>query len=288
MRHTVGRRLRGYVQIIRPELPLAAGMCVVIGQLLALGAAPPPGLAALGFGCGFLLSASAMALNDLFDLGVDRINAPQRPIPSGMVSPCEAAWLGAALALAGLVLAYGLRPLALPVSAAVWLAGLLYNWRLKAAGLWGNLIVALSVAATFVLGGVGVGRPWDGLVWCFALLVFCFDLGEEIAGDAMDAEGDRARGSRSLAIVWGRAAALRVAAALFGLAALVSLAPLACGWLGLAYGIPIAITDALLVIFTAQLLRSRTPAQGRRAMRRLYISGSLGLLAFLLGALLSR
>lgn len=285
MGHARGRRLRGYIQIIRPELPLAAGMCVVIGQLLALGAAPPPQLAALGFGCGFLLSASAMALNDLFDLEVDRINAPQRPIPSGLVAPREAAWLGVGLALAGLAAAYALRPLALPLSAAVWLAGLLYNWRLKAAGLWGNLIVALSVAATFVLGGVGAGRPWAGLVWCFALLVLCFDLGEEIAGDAMDAEGDKARGSRSLAILWGRDAALRVAAALFGMAALASLAPLAWGGLGLAYGIPIGITDALIVVFTAQLLRSRTPAEGRRAMRRLYIGGSLGLLAFLLGAM---
>ena len=53
----------------------------------------------------------------------------------------------------------------------------------------------------------------------------------------------------------------------------------------LAYRIPILLTDLLIVFFVIRLLRSQTPTEGRRAMRGLYLSGSLGLLAFLVGSL---
>ncbi len=59
------------------------------------------------------------------------------------------------------------------------------------------------------------------------------------------------------------------------------------GALGLAYRIPILLTELLIGFFVIRLLRSQTPAEGRRAMRGLYLSGSLGLLAFLLGALVA-
>ena len=156
---TFRKKINGMIQILRPELPLAAGLCVVIGELLALGAPPPLGVSVPGFVCGFFLSGSALIFNDYFDIDVDRINAPERPLPSGLLTPGEVLTMGVLTALAGLAAAWALNPLALGVGVLVWLAGFLYNWKLKAAGLWGNLIVAASVAMTFVLGGIGQGRP---------------------------------------------------------------------------------------------------------------------------------
>jgi|APCry1669189070_1035195.scaffolds.fasta_scaffold01321_4 geranylgeranylglycerol-phosphate geranylgeranyltransferase len=276
----------GVLQIFRPELPTAAGVCVLLGEVLALGAVPPLPALGLGFACGFLLSGSALITNDYFDLEVDRINAPQRPLPAGILTPAEVMALGLLTAILGLAAAATFGPLALGLSLIIWLLGFLYNWRLKAAGLWGNLIVAASVGITFVLGGMAVGQPWSPTVWTFALIALVFDLAEEIAGDAMDAEGDRQRGSRSLALVYGRQTALRISGALFGLVVALTLLP--WGVLGLAYRIPILLTDLLIGFFVIRLLRSQTPAEGRRAMRGLYLSGSLGLLAFLIGSLVAR
>lgn len=277
------QKVRGVLQIFRLELPAAAGLCVLLGEVLALGAAPALSALGLGFACGFLLSGSALITNDYFDLEVDRINAPQRPLPAGILTPAEVMTLGLATGLLGLAAAAMFGPLALGVSLIIWLLGFLYNWRLKAAGLWGNLIVATSVGITFVLGGMAVGQPWNPTVWTFALIALVFDLAEEIAGDAMDAEGDRLRASRSLALVYGRRTALRLSGALFGLVVILTLLPWSA--LGLAYRIPIVLTDLLIIFFVIRLLRSQTPAEGRRAMRGLYLSGSLGLLAFLIGAL---
>ncbi|NTW97276.1 MAG: UbiA family prenyltransferase [Oscillochloris sp.] len=284
---TLTQKARGVLQIFRPELPAAAGVCVLLGEVLALGAAPPLPALGLGFACGFFLSGSALITNDYFDLEVDRVNAPQRPLPAGILTPREVMALGIVAAIIGLAAAAAFGPLALGLSLVVWLMGFAYNWKLKAAGLWGNLVVAASVGITFVLGGIAVGQPWSRTVWLFALIALVFDLAEEIAGDAMDAEGDQRRGSHSIAIVRGRQAALRVSGALFGLVVALTLLPLGWGGLGLAYFIPISLTDLLIVFFVARLLRSQTPAAGRRAMRGLYLSGSLGLLAFLVGSFLA-
>ncbi len=278
------RKARGMIQLFRPDLSLAAGMCVVLGEMLALGAFPSLRVVGLGFVCGFFLSSSALIANDYFDVEVDRINAPQRPLPSGLLSRGEVMALAILAALLGLAAAWAFNPLALGVSGLVWVMGFLYNWKLKAAGLWGNLIVSASVAMTFILGGIGVGQAWNKTVWIFGLIAFFFDLAEEIAGDAMDAEGDRQRASKSIAILSGKQAALRLSGVLFGVVILLSFAPLLWGGLGLRYLITISLTDVLIVFFGARLLRSRTPAEGRWAMRGLYLSASFGLLAFLLGS----
>ena len=94
-----------------------------------------------------------MIFNDYFDLEVDRINAPQRPLPAGILSRSEVIALGVLAALIGLSLAWILQPLVLALSLAAWLLGLLYNWKLKAAGLWGNLIVSTNVTLTLTWEG---------------------------------------------------------------------------------------------------------------------------------------
>jgi geranylgeranylglycerol-phosphate geranylgeranyltransferase len=131
-----------------------------------------------------------------------------------------------------------------------------------------------------------VGQVWSGPAWIFAAIVFVFDLAEEIAGDAMDIEGDRQRASRSIAIRLGKQPALYISALLFGLVVALTFVPVVVGWLGLTYLFIIAVMDALIIYFVMQLLKSQGPAEGRAWMRRLYISGSIGLLAFLIGLFL--
>ena len=123
---------------------------------------------------------------------------------------------------------------------------------------------------------------WNRTIWVFGLIAFFFDLAEEIAGDAMDAEGDRQRGSKSIAILWGKQAALRVSGILF--AAVIGLTILLIMWggKGLGYVLILPLMDLAILYFGIKLLTSKTSEQGRKSMRGLYLSASVGLLAFLI------
>jgi geranylgeranylglycerol-phosphate geranylgeranyltransferase len=271
------------VRLFRPELPLAAGICVTAGQILASGRLPSLQVGILGFICAFALSSSALILNDLFDYEVDLINAPNRPLPSGAVTRSEVIGLTAATTLVGLSAALVLGLSALLISIIFWLIGFLYNWRYKQTGLPGNLMVSASVGVTFILGAVTMQAPWSSIVWTFAIMAFCIDLGEEIAGDAMDMEGDKKRNSRSIALVKGKQFALRISVGLWGLVILLSFLPILLGLLGISYLVMILITDVLLVYFSFKLLKSQNPQSGRQAMRGAYLGATLGVIAFLIG-----
>ena len=141
-------KISAAIRILRPELALSAGVCVVAGQVLTLGRLPAWQLALAGFICGFALSASALVLNDLFDLEVDKVNQPDRPLPSGAITPAEVIGLDVLVSLAGLAAAASISMSALAIAVVFWLIGIAYNWRGKQTGLPGNLMVSASVAVT--------------------------------------------------------------------------------------------------------------------------------------------
>ncbi len=279
---SVTDKIKALFQLIRPELPISAGICVIVGQAIALGKIPTLSDMGVGFGLGLFLSSSAMIFNDLFDLEVDRINTPHKPIPSGRVTSKEAVVFGIVTGLIAMLMAILIDPLLLVLSFVLWILGFLYNWKLKANGLLGNLIVATNVGMTFIMGGMSVGGVRNPMVWIFGAIAFVFDLAEEIAGDAMDMEGDKERGSRSLAILHGKQTALRISGVLFVVMILLSLVPIFLGETSLAYILPIAIMDLAITFFGVRLMKSTTHTEGHKAMRGLYISATIGLVAFIL------
>jgi geranylgeranylglycerol-phosphate geranylgeranyltransferase len=282
----IRNKFTGFFQLLRLELPFAAGVSVLMGEIIALGGLPSTREALLGFICGFTLSASALILNDVFDLEVDRVNAPWRPLPSGVISPREAIGLSVPVTLGGLAAALAISLPTLVFALFIWVIGFLYNWKFKRSGLPGNLMVAISVASCFILGGMAVGDPVNGLVWLMALGAFLIDLAEEIAGDAMDMEGDKLLGSRSLALQFGRTAALRVSAGLFAMLLILTPLPLIFGWMGIQYLLAILVANAALVYFTLKLLKSQDSKEGVFAMRGIYLGFLLGMLVYILGQLL--
>ena len=203
------KKLKGFLTLIRFELPLAAGICVVLGQVFALGEFAPFNLILAASLSVFLISASILVSNDYFDLETDKINAPHRPIPLNLVSPAEALFLSIFLLLAGLVFSYLINFETLLFSIGLTLIGFLYNRIFKKHGLIGNLFVSFSVGMTFIFGGLSVGLPFNKIVLFFAVIAALVDLGEEIAADSMDVKGDLLIDSNSIAIKHGKETALK-------------------------------------------------------------------------------
>lgn len=274
-------RILGLFRLFRFELPFTAGVCVILGELLALGTLPSTTEIILGFLSIFFISATSLILNDYFDLEIDKINAPERPLPAGLVTEREVVLLSIVVAMLGFLTGYLISLEALLVVILVWAVGFLYNWRFKKAGLIGNLMVSFSVGMTFIFGGIAVNKPFETIVWFFAIIVMLIDLGEEIAADAMDIEGDRQAGSRSLALILGRENALKISGAAFLLVVVASSLPFLLGWLEWIYLFPILLIDLVILYSTSKLLDSKI-VNRRIYIRWIYLTGLVAFLIFII------
>ena len=270
-------KIRGLFRLVRFELPFTAGVCVILGEMLALGKLPDAREMILGFLSVFFISATALILNDFFDLETDKINAPERPLPAGLVTKRDVVLFSCVVTVLGFIASSMLGFNALLVVILVWAVGFLYNWRFKRTGLPGNLMVSFSVGMTFIFGGIAVAQPFEKTVWVFGIIVFLIDLGEEIAADAMDVAGDKQAGSRSLAVLLGHEKALKISAAIFLSVIVVSLLPFLIGWIEWFYIFPIILMDIVIAYSTTKLLDSRS-ANRRIYIRAIYLSGMVAIL----------
>lgn len=275
------KKIKGLFKLFRFELPFSAGVCVVMGQLFALGKLASFLVTLFAFGSVFFISASVLILNDYFDVETDRINAPYRPIPSNLVSPFEALLLSIIVSFVGIILSYFISPTALLCTIVLFIIGFLYNWKLKKTGLPGNIMVSISVGMTFIYGGVSVGLPFDKIVLLFSLIAALIDLGEEIAADAMDVLGDALINSNSIAIKYGRNTAIRISICIFFFVVLLTIFPIVMGWLPAIYLISFLIMDSVIVYSSIKLLKTKND-EGRKYIRWIYLGSTLGLLIFIL------
>lgn len=274
------KKVKGLFRLLRFELPVAAGICVVMGQLLALGKFAYVFLTIAAFLSVFSISSSILVLNDYFDVETDKINAPERPIPSGIVSPLEGLSLSLFLLFIGLILSFTINIYAFLCSVILLIIGFLYNQKFKKYGIFGNILVSFSVGMTFVYGGISVGLPFNKMVLFFALIVALIDLGEEIAADAMDIKGDLLIKSNSLAIKHGKKIAFKVSASIFLSVILLTSVPFILNWFSLIYLVPILIMDFSIAYPTIKLLKSKND-EGRKYIRWIYLGATLGLLVFI-------
>ncbi len=273
-------KLKGLFRLIRFELPFSAGICVVMGQILALGEFASLFVTLSGFISVFFISASILVLNDYFDVETDKINAPERPIPSNQVSKPEALLFSIVLLISGLVLSFSINLITFFCSILLLTVGFLYNRKFKKNGLFGNLLVSFSVGMTFIYGGISVGFPFNKAVLFFALIAALIDLGEEIAADSMDIKGDLLIDSKSLAIKFGKESALRISGLIFLIVILLSLLPFILNWFSLIYLVPIIIMDFSVGYSAIKLIKSKNE-EGRKFIRWIYLGATLGLIVFI-------
>lgn len=274
------KKLKGLIRLMRFELPFSAGVCVVMGQMLALGHFASILEIASGFISIFSISASILVLNDYFDVETDRINAPDRPIPANIVTKTEALLFSLFLVALGLLLGYLTGVIAFATVVILLIVGFLYNRKFKKSGLFGNMMVSFSVGMTFIYGGISVGLPFSKTAWFFGVIAALVDLGEEIAADAMDVKGDLLIESNSLAIKYGKRAALTVSGFIFLCVILLSIIPFIVRWFPFIYLGPIAVMDGAIAYSTIRLLKSEGD-EGRKYIRGLYLGATLGLILFM-------
>jgi 1,4-dihydroxy-2-naphthoate octaprenyltransferase len=98
------------------------------------------------------LYSGGIIFNDVFDAGLDAIERPERPIPSGMVSVEAAAAYGILFFSIGVGAAALFQPLSFQIALLIVLACLSYNRWAKHYTVWGPLNMGLCRGLNLMLG----------------------------------------------------------------------------------------------------------------------------------------
>ncbi len=227
------------------------------------------------------ITAAGNVYNDLKDLDIDRINRPDRSLPSGKISGTIATFQALGLAIVGLTLAWRLGPVPGWLATGVTVGLVAYSSCLKRTGLGGNLLVSALGALAFPYGAIAMGN-W-GRSWIPAGYAFLFHLGREIIKDVEDAAGDQAFRSRSLPLVLGCRRASFVAAAIYLFLGVVTPMPWILGLYGLSYAVAIVLLDAVILVVLYLLLIQQRSVTDQFLSRLLTAAMGVGLAAVVLG-----
>jgi geranylgeranylglycerol-phosphate geranylgeranyltransferase len=279
-------KLGGFIRLMRPVNCAMMGFAVFVGALLAVSLPMPNWLYIVyGFFTGFLLCAAAMVINDYYDRGIDAVNEPTRPIPSGLISSKAALTFVFLLTAVGLVFAYFTSLLCLLVAVASWIITVTYVTVGKRSGLPGNFLVSTCVAIPFIYGSIAVTGSLQLNVLLFALMAFLSNTGREITKGIVDTKGDRAEGVKTLAVRFGERKAA-VAAVAFYLTA-VALTPLTwfLGLVGFWFIPLVLVTDVGLIVCSVILLREPSREKARKIKKIVLLLFLFGLLAYIFGVI---
>jgi geranylgeranylglycerol-phosphate geranylgeranyltransferase len=246
-----------FIRITRPHNAVVAGLTALIGYLVATGTLTPPALL-LAVTVG-LITAAGNVINDVYDVEIDRINRPDRPIPAGAISLAGAKAYTVALFAGGLLAAALTTALCFTIALANTAVLVAYAVRLKRAPGIGNLAVAYLTASVFLFGGAFAGV--EGLVQNLTLAVITFlaTIAREVLKDAEDVDGDAAGGARTLPMIIG-VRGTGVLALACGLAAVAASLFPPDDWWGPFYLAAIAAVDAIILYGAFRGARCSTPA----------------------------
>jgi len=232
----------------------------------------------------------AFALNDYFDVEVDRANSrTDRPIVRGDISKQEALLLTIAAFAVSIVAGYFMGNIgALAVLVVLIAFGILYDYKLKEYGILGNVYIAFTMAAPFLFSSMLFQNSQVLLV--LSVIAFFVGLGREIMKGIMDVEGDALRDVKTVARVYGTTTAKYVAVALYLIGILFAPVPFIFNidqhfYHNLVYAIPAAIASLILVYVCVRLLKGHDRKTISQARKVTLVGMVVALIAFLAGAL---
>jgi len=226
------------------------------GSVIALGAEPGVPLTArvavkiaLGTLMAAVLNAGSNVLNQVTDPEADRINKPDRPVPSGAVAPAEALRFSGWLYVTAFLLAVPVGPQCTLLAGTAAVLTVLYSappFRLKAIPYLANLVIAVPRGVLLKVAGWSCVRDFARVEpWYIGAIFGLFLLGATTTKDFADVRGDAAAGFRTLPVVHGPRRAAWMTAPFLVLPFLLIPLGLSRGWLS---GDPVLLGLLTLVL----------------------------------------
>ena len=266
--------IKAYIKLSRPANLVLVGTVVLIASTL-FPVYPSIWDVLLTIICSTFITAAGNALNDMCDIEIDRINKPNRPLPSGKISMKSAKSFMITMFIlgniAGLILGFWSLVISLLIATSLlfW-----YAYRLRHVALVGNMVVAFLSALTFLFAAQAFGDIKIGYVPF--VLTFIISVIREVVKDLEDLDGDKAHDSRTLPVVAGESPTRIIAAIIAAFFIPIVPIPYVSGMYGKWFFFLSMIGVVIpMVIITVQLF------QLRRTINYYQIAGVLKIVMFI-------
>ena len=289
------KKLKAFWDLMRLEHGVMIAIAIIIGALIADKNFPIFEKFILTFFMALFLEGSTFALNDYYDLDIDKKNKRyDRPLVRGDLSPKTALYLFMIFFPLGIILSYLINLTCFIIALITAIFALIYDAYLKKVKLLGNFFIAYVMAIPFVFGGASILKEntftinIHPAIFVVALIAFLSGTGREIMKDVMDFEGDKTQGVKSFPKYIGIRKSNFLSAFFYIIAVAISFFPFFLNnfiyyfqnyyYLGV-----VLITDLMFLYMSAQLIFNKN-ANVKFYRKFTLLAMFIGLIAFLVGA----
>lgn len=136
------------------------------------------------------LYGGGVVMNDVFDAALDKVERPERPIPSGLIKEREAATLGILLLVAGIYFAFLVSNYSGLLAFTIAIAAIIYNRWSKHSSFLGPLNMGICRGLNLLLG-LSIIPDQVGQYWFLAIIPIIY-----IAAITMISQGEVYGGSK--------------------------------------------------------------------------------------------
>jgi geranylgeranylglycerol-phosphate geranylgeranyltransferase len=262
---------------------------VLIGEVVTVSNMNIPGQVLISsFLAAALVAAGGNAVNDYSDREIDRVNRPDRPIPSGRITASRALTTAQVLFVIGIIFTVFLNPYCLLLVGLNSLVLILYAWGVKRQGLVGNLSIGYLVGSTFLFGGLATAYSRAGPLIPNELLILVLmaslsTVGRELIKAIEDMRGDRNLGFKTFPVQHGAGKAAALAVVFIGAAIVISPIPYLFGIFGWQYLTLVSFSIAAFLVGAGTIVRSQDTNAAEKASLVCKVGMGLGLIAFMVG-----
>lgn len=297
------KRIKAIWELMRLEHGVMLALAIFIGSIIALQSQGNLTFALFPFDkfiftffTALFLEASTFALNDYFDVEIDKKNKRQdRPLVRGDLNPKTALYLFYLLFPLGIICSFFVNYTCFFIALITAIFAIIYDVYLKKIKLLGNFYIAYVMAIPFVFGAAAVEtgntilqfhiEPAVIIISCIAFLA---GSGREIMKDVMDYRGDKTSGVKSFPKYIGTRKSNIIASLFYFSAVILSIPPYFYDQFGvyyqnITYIVLILITDVFFLLTGFQLLINKNIDMPR--YRKITLYGLfIGLVGFFLAA----
>jgi len=280
-------KLKAAIEIMRPLNGFGAAIGVLVGAI-ASGFTVNIGKYIINilicFLAAFLTASAGHTLNDWKDVEIDKINCPERAIPSGRISRNAALIMTIVFFIAGDAIIFftnNLQAILIILIGSVLIGA--YSLKFKQLGFIGNITIGILTSFCLLLGGAALGAIQFSL-WA-ALLAFIMNIGREITKGVDDYIGDKEEGVKTVAVLLGRKKASYIAIIFLIGTIIISPLPYFISIYNELYLIiTISGTDLTMVISIILLLKYPENSEKAHLTKRILKFGMfIGLFSFIFG-----